>query len=170
MDVLDALMTRCSIRRYGPAPVPEAAIEKMLEVLFRSPSAADARPWQFAVVDRRDLLDRLQAAMPGCEMLESAPTAILICAEPAREKIPGFWPQDCAAAAENLLLAAHGLGLGAVWIGLYPVEDRVRATREILRVPEGLVPFALVSIGEPAEQPVLQDRYDAARVHRNGWE
>jgi len=169
MEVLEALMTRCSIRRYGTAPVAEAVVRQMLEILFRSPSAADARPWQFAVVDRRDLLDRLEAAMPGCEMLRSAPMAILICAEPGREKVPGFWPQDCAAAAENLLLAVHGLGLGAVWIGLHPVADREQATREILRVPDGLVPFALVSIGEPAEQPVLEDRYDPARIHRNGW-
>lgn len=169
MDVLEALMTRCSIRQFRAAPVAETAVRRMLEVLFRSPSAADARPWQFAVVDRRETLDRLEAAMPGCEMLRSAPLAILVCAEPAREQIPGFWPQDCAAASENLLLAAHGLGLGAVWIGLYPVADRERAVREVLNVPDGLVPFALVPVGEPAEQPKLEDRYDPSRVHRDGW-
>jgi nitroreductase len=169
MDVLEALMTRCSIRRFETEPVAEDAIQRMLDVLFRSPSAADARPWQFAVVDSRDVLARLETAMPGCEMLQTAPLAILVCAEPAREKIPGFWPQDCAAAAENLLLAVHGLGLGGVWIGLYPVSDRERAVREVLGVPGGLVPFALVAIGRPAEHPVLEDRYDSSRVHRNRW-
>jgi nitroreductase len=169
MDVLEALMTRCSIRRFEATPVGEEAIQRMLEVLFRSPSAADARPWQFAVVDRRDLLDRLEQAMPGCEMLQTAPLAILVCAEPGRETIPGFWPQDCAAAAENLLLAVHGLGLGAVWIGLHPVGDRERAVREVLRVPDGLVPFALVAIGRAAEHPVLENRFDASRVQRNAW-
>lgn len=169
MDVLTALMTRCSIRRFHPGPVSEDAIQDMLQVLFRSPSAGDARPWQFGVIDRRDLLDQLEAAMPGCEMLQTAPLAILVSAEPAREKIPGFWPQDCAAASENLLLAAHGLGLGAVWIGLHPVADRERAVRDILGVPDTLVPFALVAVGRPAEQPAFEDRYDASRVHRNVW-
>lgn len=169
MDVIEALMTRCSIRRFKPAPVSEPAIRKMLEVLFRSPSAGDSRPWQFAVVDDRTLLDRLEASMAGCEMLRTAPLGILVCAEPAREQIPGFWPQDCAAAAENLLLAAHGMGLGAVWIGLYPVAERERAVREALNVPDGLVPFALIAIGEPDERPVLENRYDPSRVHRNGW-
>ena len=169
MDVLEALMTRCSIRRFEPRAVPPSAVAQMLEVLFRSPSAADARPWQFVVVDRRDLLDRLDAAMPKCDMLKTAPLAILVCAEPAREKIPGFWAQDCAAASENLLLAAHGLGLGAVWIGMHPVADRERAARGILGIPDDCVPFALVTIGYPAEQPALENRHDDSRVHRNGW-
>lgn len=169
MDVLEALMTRCSIRRFGPQPVPAESVARLLDVLHRSPSAADARPWQFVVVDRRDLMDRLDAAMPKCDMLKTAPLAILVCAEPAREKIPGFWPQDCAAAAENLLVAVHGLGLGGVWIGLHPVADRERAVRGILGVPEGLVPFALVAIGSPAETPKIEDRRDASRVHWNGW-
>lgn len=169
MDVLEALMTRCSIRRFGPSPVPAEAVERMLDVLHRSPSAADARPWQFVVVDRRDLLDRLDAAMPKCDMLRTAPLAILVCADPAREKIPGFWPQDCAAAAENLLLAVHGLGLGGVWIGVHPVADRERAVRDTLGVPDGVIPFAMVAIGTPAEHPNLEDRRDPSRVHRNGW-
>lgn len=169
MDVIEALMTRCSIRRFKPAPVPEQAVRNMLDVLFRSPSAGDARPWQFAVVDDRALLDRLEISMAGCEMLQTSPLGILVCAEPGREQIPGFWPQDCAAAAENLLLAVHGMGLGAVWIGLHPVAERERAVREVLRVPADLVPFALIAIGEPAERPVLEDRYDPSRVHRNGW-
>lgn len=169
MDAIEALLTRRSIRRFHADPVPSADIERMLDVLFRSPSAADARPWQFGIVDRRHLLDRLAAAMPKCDMLREAPLALLICAEPAREKIPGFWPQDCAAATENLLIAAHALGYGAVWIGLHPVPDRERAVRDILRVPVDLVPFALVAIGRAAETPAPDDRRDPARVHHNEW-
>lgn len=169
MDVMEALMTRRSIRRFREEPVPAETVDRLLDALFHAPSAADARPWQFCVIDRRDLLDRLSAAMPKCEMLDSAPLAILVCAEPAREKIPGFWPQDCAAATENLLLAAHGLGLGAVWIGLHPVADRERAVRDLLSVPPGLAPFALVAIGLAAERPAPENRRDPSRVHRNGW-
>jgi len=169
MDVLDALMTRCSIRRFRRERVPREVVNKFLQVLFRSPSAADARPWQFVVIDRPDVLDALGRAMPHCDMLLSAPLGILICADPAREKIPGFWPQDCAAAAENLLLAAHGVGLGAVWIGLHPVPDRERTVRELLKVPESLIPFALIAIGPPAERPTWEDRYDPSRIHWNAW-
>ncbi|MCX7818909.1 MAG: nitroreductase family protein [Kiritimatiellae bacterium] len=169
MDAIEALLTRRSIRRFHPDPVRPHDVERLLEVLFRSPSAGDARPWQFGVVDRRDLLDRLAGAMPKCEMLSQAPLAVLICAEPAREKIPGFWPQDCAAATENLLIAAHALGYGAVWIGLHPVADRERAVREILRIPATLVPFALVPIGRAAETPPPDERRDPNRIHRNEW-
>jgi nitroreductase len=102
-------------------------------------------------------------------MLKTAPLAILVCADPSREKIPGFWPQDCAAATQNALVAVHGLGLGGVWIGLHPVADRERAVRGILGVPDGVVPFSLMAIGYRAEEPVLADRREPARVHLNGW-
>ncbi len=169
MDAIDALMTRCSIRRFRPEPVPAETVTRLLDVLHRSPSAADARPWQFVVIDRRGVLDRLDAAMPKCDMLKTAPLAILVCAEPSRGKIPGFWPQDCAAAAENLLIAVHSLGLGGVWIGLHPVDDRERAVRGILGIPEDVIPFALVAIGRPDEQSTIEDRRDDSRVHWNGW-
>ena len=169
MDALDLLLTRRTVRVFEPVPVPAADVERLLRVLMQSPSASDARPWQFVVVDRRGLLDELEAAMPHCEMLKTAPLGLLVCAEPAREKIPGFWPQDCAAAAENLLIAAHALGYGACWIGLHPVADREAAVRRVLGLPDGLVPFALVALGHPAEFPGREDRYDPSRVHRNGW-
>ncbi len=170
MDAIEALLTRRSVRRFDPdRPVSPETVDLFLRVLFQSPSAGDARPWQFVVVDRRETLRGLAAAMPKCDMLETAPLGVLICAEPAREKIPGFWPQDCAAAAENLLIAAHACGLGAVWIGLHPVADRERAVREALGVPPEIVPFALIAIGVPAETPPPEDRRDSSRVRRNSW-
>lgn len=169
MKALDALLTRRTVRLYQSAPVPEPFRRNLLEVLSRSPSAADARPWHFVVVDRRDLLDRLERDMPHCEMLRSAPLAILIAGEPDKEIFKGFWPQDCAAAAQNLLLAAHALGLGACWIGLHPEAGRVAAVRAALGLPEAIVPLALVSLGYPAEFPEPQDRWNPAKVHLNGW-
>ncbi len=169
MNTLDALLTRRTVRVYESTPVPEPTRKRLLDALFRSPSAADARPWQFVVVDRRDLLDRLEHGMPHCEMLRTAPLAILIAGEPGREIFKGFWPQDCAAAAQNLLIAAHALGLGACWIGLHPEAGRTAAVREILGLPEVVVPLALVSLGYPAEFPEPQDRWDSSKVHVNGW-
>lgn len=169
MDALEALNTRRSIRKYRGDPVPGGALDSWVRAVLRAPSAADARPWQVVVIDRRALLDALESAMPKCEMLKTAPLAVLICAEPAREKIPGFWPQDCACAAQTLLLAAHATGWGACWIGLHPVPDREQACRRILGLPGGIVPFALISIGRPDECPAPDERYDARRIHRNGW-
>lgn len=169
MDILDAFLTRRTVRKYRPAPVNAAQVRWLLEAAMAAPSAADARPWQFVVVDRRDLLDRLESAMPHCEMLKTAALAVLVCADPSREKIPGFWPQDCAVATEHVHLAAHALGLGSCWIGIHPVPDREQAVRRILGVPENLMPFALVSIGAPDEVPGPDRRYDETRIHRNGW-
>lgn len=169
MDAIEALLTRRSIRRFVREPVPAATVDTLLAVLFSSPSAADARPWHFVVIDRPALLDALADAMPKCDMLREAPAAMLVCADPGLGKIPGFWPQDCAAAVENLLVAVHALGLGGVWIGLHPVADRETAVRRILHVPDDKVPFALVPFGPPAERLPREERRDAAKVHTNGW-
>ncbi len=169
MNALDVLMKRRTIRTYRPDPVPGPQVDTLLRVLLHSPSAADARPWQFVVIDRKPLLEELGRRMEHCEMLLQAPLGLLVCAEPAREKIPGFWPQDCAAATQNLLVAVTALGLGGCWVGLHPVPDREAAVREVLGIPDGIVPFALAAVGRPAEDPGRDERYDAARVHRNGW-
>jgi len=144
-------------------------VHALLQAVFASPSAMDARPWQFVVIDDTDLLRRLGAEMPHCEMLLSAPLGVLICADPAQERAPGFWPQDCAAAAQNLLLAAHHLGLGAVWIGLYPMDDRMEAVRRAVAVPPEMVPFALIAVGFPAEQLSPENRFDPRKLHHNRW-
>jgi len=169
MHLLDALMTRRSIRKFTGEPVPEADVNTLLAAALRAPSAADARPWQFATVRARKTLDTLADRMPKCDMLREATLALLVAADPAREKIPGFWPQDCAAATQNILLAAHGLGWGAVWIGLHPVAERVAAVRGALGIPESIIPFALVAIGRAAEQPAPDDRWDPSRLHHERW-
>jgi len=169
MDAIECLLTRRSIRKFTERAVEPDRVRRLLDVLFRSPSAMDARPWSFVVVDDRAILRGLGAAMPHCEMLLEAPLGIVVCGEPGRERAPGFWPQDCSAAVQNLLLAAHAMELGGVWIGLYPMEERVAAVRRALAVPDAAVPFALAAMGYPAERPAPDDRFDRARLHRNRW-
>lgn len=169
MDAMECLLTRRSIRKFEDRPVSRALVAKLLQALFSSPSAMDARPWSFVIVDDREVLRGLGRAMPHCDMLLEAPLGIVICGEPARERAPGFWPQDCSAATQNVLLAAHALGLGGVWVGLYPMDDRVAAVRRALEIPETVIPFALAAIGHPAEHPAPENRFDAARVHHNRW-
>lgn len=169
MDTLKAIFTRRSIRKFSAEPVAEDKIEKIMKAASVAPSAADQRPWHFVVVRDTALLRKLSAAMPKCDMLDTAALGVLICGDETLEKIPGFWVQDCSACAENILLAAHALGLGAVWIAVHGVADRVKACRELLGVPEKILPFALIAAGHPAEKLPGEDRLDPARIHNNVW-
>lgn len=169
MDTMEAMFTRRSIRKYTDKPVSTEDIEEILKAAFVAPSAADERPWHFVVIRHKDTLEGLAEAMEGCEMLETATLGLLICGDESLEQIPGFWQQDCSACAENVLLAAHAKGLGACWIAIGGVDPRVKAVREATDVPETIVPFALISIGHPAEELPGEDRYDETRVHAERW-
>lgn len=169
LDTWNAIRTRRSIRKYTDEPVAPEKMELLLRAAMQAPSAADCRPWQFVAVDDPSILRALEPRMGGCEMLREAAAAILICAEPDREQFPGFWPQDCSCAAHNIQLMAHALGLGAVWIGLYPLAERMDPVRETFGVPSAAVPFAMISLGAPNEFLPPEDRYEASKVHRNQW-
>ncbi|MGC9357393.1 MAG: nitroreductase family protein [Anaerolineae bacterium] len=170
MEALEAILTRRSIRRYTAEPISEETVRKLLEAACSAPSANNQQPWAFVVIDDRELLDTIPDQVhPYSKMLKEAPLAILVCGVSGRERHPGYWEQDCAAATENLLLAAHGLGLGAVWLGVHPREQRVEGMRRLLGIPDDVVPFSLISIGHPAEEKPPSDRYDAHRVHHNRW-
>lgn len=169
MEPLEAIKTRRSIRRYTPQLVPEGMIIEVLRAAMSAPSAGDERPWQFVVITDQAILIRISEIHPYAQMAREAPVAVLVCGDLRLEKHPGFWVQDCAAATENLLLAAHAMGLGAVWVGICPVEARIRAFRELLDIPPVVVPFALVPLGYPAERKEGVDRTDPARIHWNRW-
>lgn len=173
MDVLgiDDLFARRSIRAFTAEPVTPAQLETLLKAAMAAPSAANRRPWHFVAVTDAGVRARLAEAHPHAQMVLQAPLAIVPCGEPALS-IPGheeYWVEDLAAATENLLLAATGLGLGAVWCGVHPVPERVRALRDVLDLPGHVVPFALVPVGHPAERKEPRTQYDASRVHRERW-
>ena len=131
-----------------------------------APSASNNKPWHFVVVAERETLDALAAAHPYGKMLAQATLCIAVCGDPG---ISDYWEQDCSAAAENLLLAVTALGLGAVWLGVHPRDDRKGFTRRILDIPETIVPLNLISIGHPAEDKEPRTQYDEVRVHRGRW-
>jgi len=165
MDALEAMLTRRSIRTYRDEPVSEEAIETLLRAAMAAPSAGNEQPWHFVVIRDRAVLDAIPSAHPHAQMAAGAPLAIVVCGDERLAKYEGFWVQDCAAATENLLLAAHASGLGAVWCGVYPSEERVAAVRGLLAVPEQITPFCLIVLGHPDESKGPGDRFDAARVH-----
>jgi len=136
---------------------------------MQAPSAANEQPWQFVVIDDRAALDAIPSFSPYASAARGAPLGVLVCADTRNLPLPGFWVQDCSAAIQNLLLAAHALGLGAVWTGVYPLQDRVTGFVRACRLPDGVLPLGFVVLGYPAETPAPQDRYREDRVYRNTW-
>ncbi|MGO8705836.1 MAG: nitroreductase family protein [Candidatus Brocadiia bacterium] len=166
---MKAILARRSVRRYTSEPVEDKLVHDLLEAAMAAPSAGDERPWEFIVLRERTVLDAIPAIHPYAQMAREAPLAIVVCGDLQKQKYPGFWVQDCSAATENLLLAVTDAGLGAVWCGIYPLDERVEAFRKLLGTPPHIVPFALVPIGRPAEKKAPARRYDAARVHHDKW-
>lgn len=163
------ILERRSIRQYTTDPVSEQDVEDLLRAAMAAPSAGNAQPWHFVVLTERRLLDAIADFHPYAGMTRQAPAGVLLCGDPSLEKYPDFWVQDLSAAVENLLLAAHSKGLGAVWVGVYPNEARVQDMRKLLGIPPNIIPFAFVPFGHPAEKKPPSERYNPARIQRNGW-
>lgn len=165
----DPVLSRRSIRRYTGDPVGEETVERLLRAAMAAPSAGNQQPWQFVVLRDRETLHAITGFHPYARMLSSAPVAVLVCGDPTACKWPQMWEQDCSAATENLLIEAEHLGLGAVWLGVHPLQERVEGVRALLGIPESVVPFAIVPFGWPAEHKEPSDRYDIDRVHVERW-
>jgi nitroreductase len=169
MDTMEAIHTRRSIRKFGRDPVGDDTLRALLAAAMAAPSAGNQQAWQFVAITDRAVLDAIPKVHPYAGMLKTAPLAILICGDLREESHAGYWVQDCAAATQNLLLAAHALGLGAVWLGVHPRPDREKGLRELLGLPAEVMPLSLVAIGKPAEKKGHEDRYREDRVHRDRW-
>lgn len=167
MDTLEAIMTRRSVRDFKHDPVSKDDVQDLLKAGMQAPSAKNEQPWHFIVIDDPELLHAIPKFHPYSEMLWDAPLAILVCSELDLEK--GRAVQDCSAATQNILLAAHAKGLGAVWLGIYPNDKQVSGMRELLGLPEGIYPVSLIAIGHPASRPEPEDRFKEDRVHFNSW-
>lgn len=170
MELFEAIHTRRSIRKYQDKEISDDLIEKILSAAMMAPSAGDERPWQFILVTDPDQKERITTVHPYVGMITKAPLGILICGDLKKEKFEGFWPQDCSAAMQNLLLAAHAEGLGAVWTGIYPIADRVEKFRNIFRLPDHIVPFGLAVLGWTKQKTAPKDRFAKDRVHHNIWQ
>lgn len=170
--VLDNIMTRTSIRAFTDQPVEEAKVEALLRAGMAAPTAVNKQPWAFVVVREREQLDRLREAQPNARMLATAQLAIVVCGdlEKALEgAAQSYWVQDTSAATENILLAAHGLGLGAVWTGVYPMAERVAAVSEALGLPSHVIPLNVIPIGYPDQSPEPKDKWNPTNVHYERW-
>lgn len=164
------ILTRTSVRDYTEQPVEKEKIELLLRAGMAAPTAVNKQPWHFVVLNTREGLDRLVSANPRAGMLKRAPLAIVVCGDMSKAlegKGQEYWIQDCSAATENILLAAHALGLGAVWTGTYPMDDRIAATVKALELPSHIVPLCTIVIGYPKGSTQPKDKWKPENVSYN---
>ncbi len=172
MDPRDAaienIMTRSSVRAYTDEAVSHADIDVMLKAGMAAPTGGNRQPWEFVVINDRNILDQIPNYIGAAKMAAKAPLAIAVCGVPAKS-FNEYWIQDCSAATENILLAAHAIGLGAVWCGAYPENDSKRTANisKLLQLPEGVLPLSIIVIGHPSGEPTIKDKWDPAKVHYN---
>ena len=163
MDCSEAIRARRSVRKYKKGEkIPAEHIRMMLEAAMSAPSAVNSRPWEFYVTERDEIKERLMQAHPASRMLETASAAIIVCGRPDLQPGHGFWPQDCGAAIENILLQATALGYGTCWCGCYPTEPRTSQVQEVLGCES--IPVAVVAVGVPDDSPARKGFYAETRV------
>lgn len=169
METIKAIFTRRSIRKYTDKKVSKKIIDLMLKSAMYAPSARNYQPWHFIVVKDKSILKSITKVHPHAQMLNDAAVAILVCGDKSIEPSEEYLNQNCAAATQNILLAAHAKKLGAVWLGVYPREERMKGIIELFNLPENILPVSLISIGYPAEEKEMPDRYKADRIRINKW-
>ncbi len=165
---MDAILTRRSIRKYTNEPVSDELVTRLLKAAMAAPTAGN-RPWHFVVIRDRAKMEAVTQYHPHANMLKSAPVTISISGDPDAGSMQGRWLLDCCAATENILIAANALGLGACWVGIYPVEERMQGVREILGIPANLMPVSMTALGHPAEHKEPSDRFMPDRIHYDTW-
>jgi nitroreductase len=169
---LKNILTRHSVREFTGDRVKKEDLLTILKAAMSSPSAVNQQPWSFVVVTKRKILDALCEKLPFAKMLSKAGAAIVVCGLSDKSKLinKDFWVQDCSAASENILLAAHALGYGAVWTAVFPDEKKVKDVRKILRIPKGIIPLNVIPIGRPVnKKEPPKDKFKKNNIHWEKW-
>ena len=176
-ETIETIMTRKSIRRFTDRKINEEDSRTILKTGMSGPSACNCRPWSFIVVDDRETLDRMAAAKGqySCP-INSCALAVLACGdlELALPNNPEYWIIDGSIAIENMILAAHSLGIGSCWIGIWPGKQKVEAQAKLFGLPDDKIPHSIVVFGYPEEgenfgTPVAKPEWDETRIHYNRW-
>jgi len=169
MKTLEAIYTRRSVRKYKPGAVSRQHLEEIIKAGMYAPSARNKQPWHFVLVDQTARLEELSEAHPYGKMIADAGAAILVCGDTIIEETESFLIQGCSAATQNILLAAHDLGYGTVWLGMHPREERLAAIRKLFHIPDHIVAVSLIVVGLPDESKEMPDRFLKERIHFGGW-
>ncbi len=169
METLQAILTRRSIRNFTDDPISAEQLHRIIEAAMHAPSANNRQPWHFVVIDERKQLNKIPVFHPYADMVKKAPLVIAICGDKRLEPAEGYLALDCGAAAQNMMLAAHALGIGSCWLGVYPREQRMESVTELLELPHHILPIALMVFGIPQELKSTPNRFRPDRVYANRW-
>lgn len=170
MDIFEVLTTRRSIRKYSEKKIEDQDLELILKCAMLAPSAKNQQPWQFIVVTSTEKKTELATATPHTHMAKNASAVIVVCGDMTKETAPGFWVQDCSAAIQNILLAARGKNIGSCWCGIHPEKERETKVKNMLELPEQVVPLGMICLGYPENQHFTEaDRFKPERIHYEKW-
>jgi nitroreductase len=170
MELFEGLLSRRSIRKYTGEKIDEETIRSIIKAGMYAPSANNRRPWHFIIVDDREIMKKIMKVHPYSAMLSEASHAVIVCGDEKLENGPGYYVLDCSAATQNILLAAHALGLGGVWLGVEPRSERKKAIKEIFGLPEYIHPVSIISIGRPIKVPQkIPSRFEPEKIRKNSW-
>jgi nitroreductase len=169
MDTLNAIFSRRSIRKFKSDKIPKDILENILKAAMYAPSAYNQQPWQFIVIDDRKLLDTISKEHPHASMCQTAPLAILVCADLDFEQVEDMWIFDCGAATQNILLSSCNYGIGSVWVGVYFRKEYTSLFTKLFKLPKNIIPISLIPMGYPAEEKQKVDRFKKERIHYNGF-
>jgi nitroreductase len=170
-EIISVIHSRKSVRHFTGAAVTQEQLDTLIRAGMAAPTARDLRPWAFIGITDRAVLDALQEQLPYAKMLDKAGAAVIVCGIPSEgvPGRPGYWVQDCAAATQNILLAAESMGLGAVWTGVHPNDDRENLVRKIVNLPDSVVPLNVIPIGYPTGVDKPKDKYNPEKIHWQRW-
>jgi len=167
---METIFKRRSIRKFREGTIPEAAVTNLLKAAMRAPSAGNQQPWEFIVVRNKQRMLEMMEFHPYAKMLAESDCVIIVCGNKSLQKYPyDFWIQDCSAATQNMLLEATHLGIGAVWLGVYPIEERVIGVQKLFDLPSDVIPLCAVALGYPAVEPKAMDTFRQERIHQEKW-
>ncbi len=169
MKTMEAILKRRSIRQFTNQPIAQDDLNTLLRAAMMAPTARNCQEWEFVIVQKKETFQKIMHIHPYAKMLEQANCAIIVCGNTQREHAPGYWMADCGAATQNILLAATSLGIGSVWLGVYPNEERMNGLAKILNLPEYIKPLNIIALGYPNEKKEEIDRFDPAKIHVEKW-
>jgi len=169
MEIQEALLNRRSIRKYKDIIISKENIDKILKAAMYAPSAMNLQAWHFLVIDDRDVLIETIKSIPYAEMLKQSAAAILVCGDSLIEKNESWLLQNCSASIQNILLSAHGLGIGSCWIAIHGMDDVYKNVKAQFKLPENVVPVAIISLGYPDEAVNAEERFKEEKIHYNKW-
>jgi nitroreductase len=169
MEVQEAILNRRSIRKYKDKKISKENIDIILKAAMYAPSAMNLQAWHFIVIDDKEILIETIKSIPYAEMLKQSAAAIFVCGDSSIEKNESWLLQNCSASIQNILISAYGLGLGSCWIAIHGMDDVYKSVKAQFKLPENIVPLALISLGYPDEVVKAEERFKEEKIHYNNW-